>query len=375
MIARTKVGQGQPPRLGLRALRPWTLWLLARLRFVVPGGGQAEDAARDVLRVLFTTPQLVRYIALSRPYVGLEMLKVRTTTRFEFSKAFLRLMIEEPLSLLYRELPLNQNISAGAGYWIPRRNRLLHALFADARRADDLQAVDDISAYIQERLQDAGYRASLNQGARWFSEDGKWRDPTFTALRVFDIQAQAFADQGINWHGSAFEMPKILEGLLAGYETDGPGVEPHFEWPTRADYLIYVLFGALSHWAEQVLSLKAGNPQRRLETPAPVHQNDSVPKSAMLALGQALDDLLRHPAVPGRFKDYIFEIILRSIASFPVEGELSPFRAAYITAIVAGGPGMDDAGAERRQRLALSYRDQDHLLQERTEDFGRAIDA
>lgn len=373
MIARVKASVAHPPRTGRGAFKPWAMWLLSRLRFLVPGASQAEEAAQDVLRTLFTTPQLVRYIALSRPYVGLALLKVRTTTKFEFSKAFLRLMIEEPLSLLYRELPLNQNISAGSGYWIPRHNQLLHALFADARLANELQAVDDISAYIQERLQDQAYRTGLNQAGRWFSEDGKWRDPTFAALRVFDIQAQAFANQGVEWHGSAYEMPKILKGLIAGYNADG--VDPHFEWPTRADYLIYVLFGALSAWAEQVLGLKADNLHRQLESPAAVDQNNSVPKSAMLALGQALDDLLEAPAVPERFKDYIFEIILRSIAGFPRDGDLGRFRAAYINAIVAGGLVMGDRAPEKRLRLARYYRAQDPLLRERAEDFGRAVDA
>lgn len=367
MIEQIKSGAVRPGPSRLRMLA-------SKARHLIPDPVRTEDAAHDVLRAVFTNPLIPSYLAVARPKAGVRMLAV-TSSRyvFDFSRALFERMLANPLSHLYRELPLNENVSAKEGYWLPAHNVYLHFLFADARNAERLGVCDDLSLAAREHLRDAAYVASLNKTARGFSDEGKWRDPTFATLRMFDIQARAMAFQEIESHASAFELTHLLDAILAGYVAGTDGVDPHDEWPARADYLIYRLFDALTEWAELPQHLDAGSLHGKLEGVAPNHQNDSIPKSAMLALGSCLRTLVMSEIVPERQRDYIFEVVLRSVADYPEAEALAPFRQAYINALIDGGWAQGQQRAEYHQALEVLFHDQDHVLKERAADFAAAL--
>lgn len=345
----------------------WLLRLASRLRGLVPSTRRGEAAAHEALRAVFTTPQIATFLAQARPRIGVQLLDVRASRFvFDFSAALFRRMLQDPLSHLYRELPLNQNVSSTEGYWLPPHNPYLHFLFADARNAERLGVCDDLADAALNRLRDDDYIAALNRTARGFSDEGKWLDPVFATLRMFDIQARAFAIQGVAWHASIYQMPHLLRALLAGYRTGEPGVDANDEWPIRRDYLIYTMFSALTDWAELSQHLPSDAPHRRLDDESIAHQNDSVPKSAMLVIGMCLRDLLDADAMPERQKDYIFEIVLRSVADYPATpDDLARFRRAYAQCIVQAG-GLVGAGrSAHRDAIEVLFHAQDPELQRR----------
>jgi hypothetical protein len=280
-----------------------------------------------------------------------------------------RLMLQDSLSHLYRELQLSQNVSNGEGYWLSPHNSYLYFLFADARNAERLEVCDDLADAALDRLRDDSYRTSLNRTARGFSEQGKWLDPTFATLRMFDIQARSFAIQGVAWHASVFRMSHLLNELLAGYKAGEEGTDSHDEWPSRADYLIYAMFSALTDWAELPQHLPPGAMHRRLDAEAATHQNDSVPKSAMLVIGMCLRDLLAAGSVPERQKSYIFEIVLRSIAGYPKTPELAGFRRAYARSVVQAGDVVVGDPSEHRDALEVLFHAQDPELKRRANEL------
>lgn len=367
LIERVKAG-------GVRPGPSRLLTIASKIRHLIPDPVRSEEAAQDVFRVVFTSPLVPSYLAVARPKAGVRMLAV-TSSRyvFDFSRALFQRMLKDPLSHLYRELPLNENVSAKTGYWLPAHNIYLHFLFADARNAERLGVCDDLSLAVREHLRDPTYAASLNMTARGFSDEAKWRDPTFATLRLFDIQARAVAIQALAWHASAFELIHLLEGVLASYVTGADGVDPYDEWPTRADYLIYTLFDALTEWAELPQHLDAAALHRQLESVAANHQNDSVPKSAMLVLGTCLRTLVTSEAVPERQRDNVFEVVLRSVADYPKTEEFAPFRQAYINALIDGGWVQGQQRIEYHQALEVLFHDQDHVLRERAADFAAAL--
>jgi hypothetical protein len=239
--------------------------------------------------VVLQTPELIRFIATSRPKFGVQLLSCSVYGVHEFCTAFLTALVANNQSELYTEIKQNQNISFNTGYAFPPHNHLLHFLFSDATKAEHLGVWQPLGEYILTALQpgnDPDYVRFLNGPADSF-DDEKWRDRTFVVIRFFDLMVNAAEHQGVRWHMWLYYFPHFLERIVSFYDASGSDIKPNAEWPTRASYLIYQIFDALTSWIEAVKALPPGSPHRVLMSDNPTHENGNIPKSAAIALGFA----------------------------------------------------------------------------------------
>lgn len=172
----------------------------SKLAGIVPSQRRAEEAAQDILRLMFRTPAITEFIATYRPSFGVRLLSLTTTGVHDFSDTFLTAMMSAPQSILYSEIKDNQNL-AHCGYAYPAHNELLHLLFADAKTAKRLSVWKPVGEYVIAALrknQHPDYAAFLNGRAEFFQESERWKDKTFVALRFFDLMVTAArASRGI----------------------------------------------------------------------------------------------------------------------------------------------------------------------------------
>lgn len=344
----------------------------ARLAGLLPRGADEQSAAQDVLRILCRRSDFIEFVALARPDFGLRMLSLSHTHVFEFSDAFFRTLINTPGSRLYEEVQANQNITS-QGYVFQEHNRILHFLFGDARHAERLAVWTPvmetaIGGLHQDRT--SAYVEYLSRSASRF-EDAKWRDRTFVAIRFLDLMVDAALRQGVQWHMWLYYAPHLLEPLLDIYDESAPGVDPYDEHPTRASYLIYVLFDAVTDWIGAVSDLPDGSPHLNLASEQPTNENGNIPKSAILVLGDCLRMILLSDRVSDRFKRYIFEdVVLPTVRDLPVDGERSGFRRAAIASLISGGSLKK---SDHHAKMREYYEAVDHLLREKLDDFGAAL--
>lgn len=101
--------------------------------------------------------------------------------------------------------------------------------------------------------------------------------------------------------------------------------------------MLCAIFGALTDWIEAVETLPDGSPDLVLENERASHENGNIPKSAIIALGDCLRQVLLSEAVSDRFKSYLAEIVFRSLDKLPRDGARSRFRRSLIASLLGGG--------------------------------------
>ncbi|MDF2811088.1 MAG: hypothetical protein K0S56_2119 [Microvirga sp.] len=331
-----------------------------------------QEAATTLLRLLYRRSDLVRFIALERPAVAVEMMAVESYIVFDFADQVLKVLAANTDSPLFTEIYENQNISR-QGYDFLNHNTYLFFLFGNVKQAERLEAWRPVIENALARLSEAkgeAYQTYLNGPADRFHEVGKWRDPTFIAIRFLDLMVDAAMRQGVKWHMWLFYTPHLTECLLDLYDDPRKGEEIFDEWPTRNAYLLYAVFKALTNWIEAVENLPADSPHLVLESNLSRHQNGNIPKSAIIALGDCLRRVLLSGAVSDRFKNYLVEITCRCVVKLPADGDKTGFRKSLIASILAGGPMMK---TDHLARLHEAFVDLDHVLREHLDDVRAAL--
>jgi hypothetical protein len=117
------------------------------------------------------------------------------------------------------------------------------------------------------------YVRFLNGSADSFEVE-KWSDKTFVVIRCFDLMVSAAEHQGIQWHMWLYYFTHFMERIVSIYDASGADIDLGSEWPTRASYLIYEMFGAMTRWIATVSVLRSESPHLILEDDNLTHQND-----------------------------------------------------------------------------------------------------
>ncbi len=338
-----------------------------------PATADQQEAANALQRLLYRRREIVRFIALERPIMATCMMAIENQIVFDFSDQVLTHLIANSDSPLFSEIEDNQNVSPREGYAFPAHNPYLHFLFGDAAQANRLGAWQPVLQHTLTSLSEAKgqpYQMYLNGQAERFDEL-KWRDPTFVAIRYLDLMVDAAMRQGVQSHMWLFYMPIMTKSLLIPYDDPRKDQEVFDECPTRNAYLLYTIFAALVDWIEAVEHLPENSPHLDLKNEAAVHQNDNIPKSAIIALGDCLRQVLLCPTVSDRFKDYLAEIVFRCVDKLPTKGAKSSFRRSLIASLIAGGP---FGAADHHSRLWAAFGDLDHVLVGRLGDVKSALE-
>jgi hypothetical protein len=341
----------------------------SKLSYLIPPQRGAENAANDIFRVLLNSSEVTTFIALSRPYFGVQLLSCSVFGITEFCDDYLTALISNSQSILYAEIQRNQNVSDRGGYEFPSHNRLLHFLFDDAKNAEKLGVWKPMGEYLLAALRPGSnpeYVQFLNGRADGF-EDEKWTDKSFVVIRVFDLMVRAAENQGVQWHMWLYYFPHFLESIIAFYDATGSDIDPTDEWPTRASYLIYEMFNALTGWIEAVKFLGSISPHFKPANGDLTHENANIPKSAVLALGTCLGTLLTSECVGEHFKSYIHNIVMRTLRHLETRGGEGRLQAILMKSIIQGGTGKPAEGhGETLKRL---WKATDHVVRDDLQDY------
>jgi hypothetical protein len=364
----------QPPTFWKRALYALKFGIGSVGR-VLPEGKPTQEAAEEILPILLLNQDLIEFIALYRAAFGVSLLALRVREVDDFSNEYLKALISAPGSTFHAEVRNNQNYERATQYAFPEENRLLHFLLADARQAERLGVWKPLGEWIIARLRPdrhPDYTGSLNLSSDAF-DDECWEDPTFVVIQFFDLMVSAAEYQDVRWHMWLYYFPHILERLLEIYSDVGPGVDLEYEDPTRAAYIIHAMFRAMRDWITAVNHLPENSSQLTLDNEGIDHENGNIPKSAILALGTCLRDLLLAENVGERFKQTIVDLVIRGVGQLPRNGPRSAFRRVMIVSVVQGGPHLGPNDRTYGRRLKAGYLKMDHVLRGRLDDLTSAM--
>lgn len=345
----------------------WSAWrrllpFIGRLGRTLPSQRSAEEAAQDLLRLLFTTPALRRFIVDSRPYFALPLLMVRTYERADFFEAYMKDLAASPSSALFQELEQNQNFAKGHRYALPERNRLLFFLFADAERAEELSAWKPVGDYMLKLLRTGdgpGYLEYLDGSPEGFEAE-RWHDPVFAGVFYFDVMVTSAAYQGVRYHMWLMYFFDVVERLVESYDDSDPSVEATDEFPTRGARLLYEAFNTLGNWVRLVDELPAGSFHQNVPAD-PFHGEGRIPVTAAQTLGRSMRTVLMAQNVSSGLRQYMLEVAVRDLKDLGQTPEGRAMRGYLARTLVY-------AGAEREVRrdyvlrLAATFQTLDHVL-------------
>ena len=363
-----------------KKVRHWT-GSLARL---VPAQRQAETAAQDIARVLFRSEYLRRYIATTRPYFAIPLLRLEMYETRDFSDAYFGDLVSDTGSVLYQELEQNQNISFQGGYDFPESNRLLHFLFADANTAKNLAVWRPIGEHLLKLLrpgESPDFVASLNRGEEGFDKERR-RNPIWAGIFFFDLMVTAAAYQGVRWHMGLYKFPLIVERLEEVHDTSDPTVNTSDEFPTRSARLIYDIVSTLRGWVLLGSKLPTDSHHTRSEIfshcqsrgwDSWARDNENIPVSAAIALGSCMGTIAMSERLGDKFAGYMHEVVLQAIKDLRRDGEEGHLRSFLIQSIVHGGE--HQRGKNYGLRLYTLLTMADHVLRSDVDDYETALKA
>lgn len=341
---------------------------------ILPSGNRKQESAEEIFRVLFQSHALIDFIAVHRPKFGIQVLSCQSFGMDDFCETFFVSLLANRSSSLYGEIRQNENLGR-CGYVVPEHNQLLYFLFQDVKTAQRLSVWKPIGEHVISILgpnKDPKYIDFLNGPADSFQDQDKWRDPTFVAIRFFDIMVTAAACQGIEWHMWLYYFPPMLEELVKNYDATGSDVDLSNEWPTRESYLIYTMFSALTDWIDIVDGeLPAESPHLTFKNMMAAHENGNIPKSAALALGDCLRILVTSENIGEKFQIYIYDIVVRQIRRFQRHGVQGQMRQILINAVI--GRGALGIELQYGARLKNLLRGIDHVLRNELDDYRAAL--
>ncbi len=346
----------------------WAARPICALARIFPCHERAETAASDMLQMLFNSSQLLAYIAERRPYFGIALIRNQAYGTVDFCERYLSRLMSKPGSALYHEIATNLVSDGPVAYALPRRNRLLHFLFADAEQASRLSAWKGVGNYI-ERLLDGKerpeYWAWLNGDPSWF-EDEQFRDPLFVGMLFFDIMVRSAAHQNARGPMWLYYLQHFARRLESGYDSSGEGIDLQAEFPIRTARFLYELTQYLSGWVELFENLPEGSSHR--EFPRRRESPGAIPHAAALALADVLATVANSNRIDTDVARTIHTIVLRTIRGFHLgDPTLARMRAWLIETVLAAG---NTENQERYwNRLADLLAESDHILRAEVDDY------
>jgi hypothetical protein len=278
-----------------------------------PRTGQNVAASSSIFRLLFLSPKVAQYIARSKPYVAIDMLKQNSREVSDFLAMYINALMGDRYSILYFEARQNQNFAAsGGGYEFPSANRLLYFLFGDAKNAERLDVWVPIGDFLMTgpaSPQIEENRIFLNREMREFQRNEQWSHPWFVGIFLYDLMVTAALHQNVSWHMGLYDFSDLTELLLVAHNGNAPNIDPDAEFPTIGHYLIYEMFSAMHRWIQDARNLPVQE-NIKLKNHKFDHENGNIPKSAIMTMIMCLKSVILADNISDKFKRYLLSILL-----------------------------------------------------------------
>ncbi|MFT6754534.1 MAG: hypothetical protein ACJA2O_004742 [Candidatus Azotimanducaceae bacterium] len=333
---------------------------------------QAE-VSDNVLRRILTNKNFVQYLSKSRPYLALTIIDLGTRYTESFLGIYFSSIIDDRDSIFYYELKNNSWLAANQRFHIPKNNRLLFYFFRDVRVAERLKVYKYAGNAVYTILDsDSVWNERCNSAIGAYVDNESLLCPLDTTVRFFEIMLIEAMHQGIRWHMWLFYLSgfstKILNNLAP--LTD---VDLEREFPTPYHYHLYKIVTVLIDLLQEYEHVSNKEPIST-DDESLNHANSSIPKSAAIALGSIVYEIVSSTKVTDEFKIYTIEILGRHFQQTRHCPELAVPNTVLMKAALKDGfhNRIDQAYVKDFARLFSQI---DHVIRWDTKDLNTYIDS
>jgi len=312
------------------------VWRLLKL---LPDNETAKQDATELIRGVFFAPKFVTALSQTRPYLGLEIVTEfrNTFDRPEFIDLFMRELLKDPHSILFREIRNNQNTS-GKRYQLPETNRLLFFLFNDLKFAKDVSIYKPVGDFLLTYLEELGAGTGKDPYNRKndneYERNGVWESPLYIGILFFDIMVREALFKGMEWHMLLYYMPPVVEEIERNYRIDGLGSDhDRYEYPSRYANLLYRIFANMRDWILGVKEVPSDQANVKLKRADDEHENGNIPKSSIIAFSQSLYTVLVSERIGERTKASIVDMAFEIYFDLRASGKFDGYAESMLKAL------------------------------------------
>lgn len=276
------------------------------LSYCLPDHRKYREDVSASISAIFKSHLFVRHLAQTQPLLCAKFTKVRFSADDEFTTLFLKELIANTSSPLYRELQDNQNCSYTGEYYIDDSNPLLSFYFKDIEIASQIGVWKPIGDYTKEFIKkQKGEDNYYNKPFSYtYYEEEKWTCPIFVSIHFFTVMTSRAIHMGHQDHMWLMYIERYVDEMLNNY-MPSPDVDKEKEFPTRFDYLIYQSLDALRGWVGAATYDSDENSKVQLNA-------SSVPiKWAASTLGSTLYTLVKSNKLTDSQYAYYLEMIVK----------------------------------------------------------------
>jgi hypothetical protein len=344
----------------------WALRFFAKplLRVLPTYDAEALDASEIIRTVLLNEP-FVASLARYRPYLGVKALEIWTEKydREEFLNLYMNELMGNTTSIIYAEIAANQNQLRGPRYELPRTNRLLCSLFADARVAHSLEVYRPVGEFALrelDRLAKDPQNDPYNRPLEDFDEAGCWRSSIFVCLRFFDIMVTEALFQGIEWHMWLYYLTHFTEKIVRNYRPSEPDVDDDKEWSIKYSWLLYQIFSTLRDWIKATNEVSDDQKNIQLQNSRADNENNNIAKSSILALGHCVSIVLKSDAIGDALKNSLTDMAFELYFGLRRSQNRSAYAQVLAASLQNGGTMHLSSRRDHRQALAAYFQRNKH---------------
>jgi len=315
-----------------------------KFAYLLPNSKKEAKKAQDILSRVLLSRDFISYLSKARPYFALDLYRTSFGESTEFISLYINSLLEDTKSIFYFEIKRNQIGLSRHRYVIDERNKFIAYFLKDTKIAYKTSIYKPLGDFVLEMLDNLSKNPNIdlyNQSLGSFSEEGCWDSPIYCVIRFFDLMVTEALFQNIQWHMWLFYLPMIANKIVNNLNHSlllGSSVE----FPTPYHYLLFDIVETLKNWIELVTEIPTSQSNIVLNNELAEHENDNIPKSAILALSSVIFIIITNESLSMRFKKEIVEMVLRLWHELNSRESTQPFARVLQSSIIEGGIGNRD---------------------------------
>lgn len=328
----------------------------------LPGNSIYKDEVSESIFDLLKSNLFVKYLTQTHPLLCAEFTTMGYYSNEEFTTVFLKGLIADISSPLYRELRDNQSRSYTGEYYIDQSNPLLNFYFADIEVGTRIGIWKPIGEYTLEFIgKQKGQDNYYNQPFSYsYYEDEKWSCPIFVSIHFFRIMTSRAIHTEYQDHMWLMYVKYFVADILKNYEPSSD-VDISEEFPTRFDYLMYEALDTHIEWVRAVAhDSRKNNNVTTGEISTPVYW-------AATSLGNIFYSLTASRKITKRQCVYYLEMIIKLLKHLDNSGN------QILSKIIFDNMIKEYEHAQPDQRIITELRDYysdiDHVLRDKQSTF------
>ncbi|TDO69921.1 hypothetical protein DFR79_1601 [Halanaerobium saccharolyticum] len=273
-----------------------------------------QESVEELLRILFTDENFIRNLIKIKPYFALDLVKLeKNYYTNNFLETFLNFCILDPKSILYKELDETSYISTLDYDQCEKKpnndNEILYFLFNDISVAKEYEVYRPIGEGIISTLLEMRRTDNDKFNEPYENEDEELleKNPIVKGRKFFVYMIYNSILQEIDWHMWLYYYYYFVKEICINYNPN-KYVNLDDEFPTKYNYILYLLFSDVRDWIKSIEYLNEENNHAKIEIDRVEHQNDNIIISSIILLGRMLAELISNRKITKKFKEYMLSI-------------------------------------------------------------------